>query len=125
MSTVLISLSIEQWREVYRILENDRGWQSHLNAIEEACKARELTIGFPVAMTWPMSAEIRKTNQELADEISRQMPAHPASWDCVDPTEESFPMDIEPIESVLAKLNDSPSPSHRDRQHSQSALWSV
>lgn len=57
-----VTLSLDQWRDVYRILNNDHHWQSHLRAIEECCKCNELTIGFPLAMTWPMSATVRLSN---------------------------------------------------------------
>ena len=70
-----ISLSIEQWREVYRLLQNDHGWHSHLQEIERRCRDRETTIQFAVWQTWPMSATVRVSNPELADEISRQMNA--------------------------------------------------
>lgn len=67
-----------------------------------------------------MCATVRESNPELADEISRQMAAQvqTAWWDSADDTEESFPMDIVLIESVLVKSSDSPSQSLPDKQRS-------
>lgn len=118
-----VTLSIEQWREVYRILNNDGPWKSHLRKIEERCRNNETTIPFPLAMTWPMSATLRLTAPDLAEEISRQMNAQVQTvwWDSAEDTAERFPMDIVPIESVLVALSDSPSPIRLDKRHSRSA----
>lgn len=105
-----IELSTGQWRDVYRILNRDRLvpdektpkvnplWQSHLQAIEDVCKAKQQTVTLPLAMTWPMSATIRLVNPELAEEISRQMNAQVQTtwWDSADSTPESSPTSSEP-----------------------------
>jgi hypothetical protein len=88
-----IELTTDQWRDVYRILNADRTkpaegvapkgrepkvnpvWQSHLQAIEDVCKAQQNLLTLPLAQTWPMSATVRQSNPELAEEISRQMNA--------------------------------------------------
>lgn len=70
-----VTLSLPTWREVYRILQNDHGWKSHLSEIEKRCQRNQTTIQFQLAMTWPMSATVRLSSPELADEISRQMSA--------------------------------------------------
>lgn len=123
-----ITLPVESWRSVYLDLNRDRlnpdeskpkvnpTWMSHLQEIEKRCRNNETTIQFTVAQTWPMSATVRLTAPELAEEISRQMVAQTAWWDCAEITEESFPMDIVPIESVLVKLPDSPLQSLLDKR---------
>lgn len=111
-----VALTTKQWRDAYRILNRDRTdqeekhpkvnpiWQEHLIAIEDVCKAQQNTVSLPLAMTWPMSATIRQVNPELAEEISRQMNAQIVWSDCAESTEESFQMDIAPIESVLVPV---------------------
>ena len=73
--TINLTLDISDWREVWRILNNDSGWHTHLREIEESCRNERLTMQFTVARTWPMSATVRETNPELADRISVQMNA--------------------------------------------------
>lgn len=68
-----LTLTLELWREVYRILSNDHGWKTHLREIEKRCRKNETTLRFTVAQTWTMSSTIRTVNPELADEIRRQL----------------------------------------------------
>lgn len=78
-----MTLSVEQWRECYRILQNDHGWKSNLSEIESRCKRGQTTCEFPLGFAWPMAATIRETNEELADEIRRQMNAQ-LIWEWID-----------------------------------------
>ena len=95
--TVLnLTLSLDQWREVWRILNNDGPWHSHLQQIEESCRSNQLTMQFTVAQTWPMSATVRQFNPELAEEISRQMVAQTHWWDSAESTPESSQISREP-----------------------------
>lgn len=82
---IAITLDIEQWREVYRILNRDRPypekkvvnpiWKTNLQEIKKQCEREEKTCIFSLGLTWSMSATVRRETEEIADEISRQMSA--------------------------------------------------
>lgn len=71
--TVHITLSSDQWNDVYRILQGDHGWKPHLRILEKHGKCKRTTIPFLIHQVWPMSATILQVNQELADAIREQL----------------------------------------------------
>lgn len=73
LDQIEVSLSVEDWRGVYRILKDDGPWQRELILLKEYCQHPEATVPLTVAQTWTMAATVRESDDALAEKLKEQL----------------------------------------------------
>ena len=70
-----LTLGLDDWRSIYRVLNESNDNHSTLREIETQCRgqADTATVELTQASAWMMSAEVRKVHPEIADRVALQL----------------------------------------------------